>query len=193
MKVIQLYKSEKKLIARALHNSRRAQKELFDQYSSKMLSVARYYIKDLHEAEDAMVVGFFKAFDKLNTFKNEGNFEGWLRKIVVNECLSILRKKKGVYVTDEIDQISDHVDNDLIEHYNADDIQNLIDELPKGYKEVFLLYAIEGYKHKEISKMLGISIGTSKSQLSKARKVLQQLLLESNNKQFKTSGISLTV
>lgn len=176
LKVIRLHKSEKKIIEKAIANSRKAQKELYELHAPKMLSVCRYYIKDLQEAEDVMLSAFFKAFQKLKSFHNDGNFEGWLRRIMVNECLSYHRKKKFHFVTDEIEEISSSSENNITENYDVVELQLLIDELPKGYKMVFVLYAIEGYKHQEIAGMLQISESTSKSQLFKARKLLQHKL-----------------
>jgi len=173
LKVITLHKSEKKLIENAIANSRKAQKELYELHAPKMLSVCRYYINDLQEAEGIMLNAFFKAFQKLKSFNNEGNFEGWLRRIMVNECMSFHRKRKVHMVTYEIEDFSQCSENSIVEMYDVAEIQVLIDELPKGYKMVFILYAIEGYKHKEIANMLQISENTSKSQLFKARKMLQ--------------------
>jgi len=176
LKVITLHKSENKLIENAIANSRKAQKELYELHAPKMLSVCRYYINDLQEAEGVMLSAFFKAFQKLKSFNNEGNFEGWLRRIMVNECMSFHRKQKFHIVTDEIEDLSQSSENSIIETYDVAEIQVLIDELPKGYKMVFVLYAIEGYKHQEIADMLQISENTSKSQLFKARKMLQRKL-----------------
>lgn len=174
MKIISLHKSEQECIANAILNSRTAQKELYELHSPKMLSVCRYYVKDIQEAEDIMLTAFFKAFQNLKSFKNEGNFEGWLRRIMVNECISYYRKKKKLLLTDSIETISEHSENTIISAYDVEEIQTLIDELPKGYKMVFILHAVEGYKHQEIAKMLDVSENTSKSQLFKARKLLQQ-------------------
>jgi len=183
LKVIKLHKSEKKLIENAIANSRKAQKELFDLHAPKMLSVCRYYINNLQEAEDVMLSTFFKAFQKLKSFKNEGNFEGWLRRIMVNECLSFHRKKKVHFVTDEIEVISQCSENSIVSDYDVAELQLLIDDLPKGYKMVFVLYAIEGYKHQEIAELLQISESTSKSQLFKARKMLQRKLKYSKERE----------
>ena len=177
MKIVPLHKSEQQCIAKAITNSRTAQKELYEIHAPKMLSVCRYYVKDIQEAEDIMLTAFFKAFQNLKSFTNEGNFEGWLRRIMVNECISYYRKKKELLLTDSIETISEHVENTIISTYDVAEIQALIDELPKGYKMVFMLYAIEGYKHQEIAKMLDVSENTSKSQLFKARKMLQQKLV----------------
>lgn len=149
-----------------------------------MLGVCRQYIKDVHFAEDAMVQGFLKMFTKLDTFKFEGSFEGWLRKIMVRESISYLRKRQFVVFDDEVYEknqnhgISQHMDLD------TEYIQQLIDGLPQGYKMVFVLYTVEGYKHQEIADMLSITESTSKSQLFKARKLLQDQLSSKNNKGY---------
>lgn len=174
MKIVAIHINEQQCIKEAIANSRKAQKQLFDLHAPKMLSVCRYYVKDIQEAEDVMLTAFFKAFKKLSSFKNEGNFEGWLRRIMINECISYYRKKNELLLTDAIETISEHTENNLLSADNTAEIQVLIDQLPKGYKMVFVLYAIEGYKHAEIAKMLRITESTSKSQLYKARKQLQQ-------------------
>lgn len=179
MKIIQLHKNQAVLIKRASKQDREAQQLLFKQYSPKMLGVCRQYVKDMHHAEDLMLSGFLKVFTKLDTFKNEGSFEGWIRKIIVNTCLTYLNKKNPIQLTDE-DFVFDDVTTENLENTSVEDIQKLIDELPEGYKLVFNLYAIEGYKHSEIAKKLNISEGTSKSQLFKARKWLQQSYIKMN-------------
>lgn len=186
LKVIQLYNNEKALIKKAMRNNREAQKMLFEIHSPKMLSVCRYYIKDLQHTEEVMLNGFFKVFSNLNNFKNEGSFEGWIRRIMVNESISFLRKQKKIELFVEDVQIqydySDETDTDI----DAEVIQQLIDNLPEGYKMVFIMYAIEGYKHHEIAEQLNISEGTSKSQLFKARKLLKQQINELNKTSYGT-------
>ncbi|QTE23083.1 RNA polymerase sigma factor [Polaribacter cellanae] len=172
MKIIKLH-NEKSLIKKATNNNREAQKQLFEQHSPKMLGVCRQYVKDLHHAEDLLLQGFLKVFTNLHKFKHEGSFEGWIRRIMVNTCISYLRKKNVVDVFDEEYVFNDAATQSL-ENTSVEDIQKLIDTLPEGYKMVFNLYAIEGYKHQEIAAKLGISESTSKSQLFKARKLLQQ-------------------
>ncbi len=146
-----------------------------------MLGVCRQYIKDVHFAEDVMVQGFLKMFTKLETFKFEGSFEGWLRRIMIRESISYLRKQQFVVYDDEVyeknqsEEISQSTDLDT-EH-----IQQLIDALPQGYKMVFVLYTVEGYKHQEIAEMLSISESTSKTQLLKARRLLQDQLRQQNS------------
>ncbi len=142
-----------------------------------MLSVCRQYVRDMHFAEDVMVNGFVKVFKNLDAFEYRGSFEGWLRKIMVRESISYLRKKQFVVFDDEKMPVEKpHHISDTDSLLDVEYVQELIDGLPEGYKMVFVLYAIEGYKHQEIAQMLDISVGTSKSQLFKARKLLQENL-----------------
>lgn len=174
MKVIQLHKSDKKRIQQACANSRNAQRELYEKYAPKMGSVCRYYVKDVHEAEDVMLIGFFKAFKNLKSYSQENSFEGWLRKIMVNECISFHRKKKCITIIDSYEtSVVSEVDS-VYANYDVEELQSLINQLPDGYKMVFMLFAVEGYSHKEIAKQLNVTISTSKSQLFKARKMLQE-------------------
>ena len=133
------------------------------------------------EAEDILVTAFVKVFDKIQQFKSEGSFEGWIRRIVVNEALTFLRRNRSMYLETELEQADREPDyNALSDHLEAEDLLKMIQELPTGYRIVFNLYAIDGYSHKEIADQLGISENTSKSQLSRARTFLQKLLLEHN-------------
>ena len=187
MKIIPLHKNYSKLIAKASKNDRRAQQQLFEQFSPKMLGVCRQYLKRTDLAEEVMLVGFMKIFTHLKNFKNEGSFEGWMRRIMVNESISQLRKNKKLnFVSDtEIENSAEH--STTIETVlEADEIQRLIDELPDGYKTVFVLYVVEGYKHREIAELLQISENTSKTQLFKARKMLQSKLNNQNNMNYGT-------
>lgn len=180
LKVIQLYKNESALVKKALKNSREAQHVLFELYAPKMLSICRYYIKDAQEAEAVMLNGFFKVFSNLKNFKSEGSFEGWIRRIMVRESISFLRQQKKIefFIEDVI--VKDDSSNNINTNIEVDQIQQLIDALPEGYKMVFVMYAIEGYKHNEIAELLNITEGTSKSQLFKARKMLQEKIKELN-------------
>lgn len=179
MKIIPLHKQEAQLIQSAIQQNREAQQQLFEQYSPKMLGVCRQYVKDIHHAEDLLLQGFFKVFTNLHKFKHEGSFEGWIRRIMVNTCISYLRKKNPIQLTEEEYVFNDTATENL-ENTAVEDIQKLIDQLPEGYKIVFNLYAIEGYKHSEIAKELGITESTSKSQLFKARKWLQAHYVKMN-------------
>ena len=179
MKIISLHNQQKLLIKKAINNNREAQEQLFEQFSPKMLGVCRQYVKDLHHAEDLLLSGFLKVFTSLHSFKHEGSFEGWIRRIMANTCISYLRKKNLVDLSDE-DYVFNQEATESLENTSVEDIQKLIDQLPDGYKIVFNLFAIEGYKHSEIADQLGISESTSKSQLFKARKLLQANYIRMN-------------
>lgn len=173
MKVINLHQPETELIALCIAQNRPAQQKLYTLYAPKMLAVCRQYIKDVHQAEDVMISGFMKVFTHLKNFENKGSFEGWIRRIMINESISYLRANKKIYFTEEENFYEDGY-NEVEVQFSVDELQFLIDSLPDGYKMVFNLYCIEGHKHNEIATMLGITEGTSKSQLSHARKWLQQ-------------------
>ncbi|GAA3635428.1 RNA polymerase sigma factor [Flavivirga jejuensis] len=181
MKVIHLYKNETSLIKKAIKSNREAQHVLFELHAPKMLSVCRYYIKDLQQAEEVMLNGFFKVFSNLKSFKNEGSFEGWIRRIMIRESISFLRQKKQIAFSVEYFENNNEHTNNINTNIEVAEIQQLIDELPEGYKMVFVMYAIEGYKHYEIAEILNITEGTSKSQLFKARKLLQEKIKVLNN------------
>ena len=179
---------EDELIKGCLRRDRNAQKQLYDMYSSKMYGLCYRYVKDVMEAEDILVTAFMKVFDKIAQFKSEGSFEGWIRRIVVNEALTYLRRHRSMYLETELEAADREPDyNSLSDHLEAEDLLKMIQELPTGYRIVFNLYAIDGYSHKEIAEQLGISENTSKSQLSRARTYLQKVLQdkdwEENKKQ----------
>lgn len=136
------------------------------------------YIKDVHYAEDVMSKGFLKAFAKLKNYKFQGSFEGWLRKIMIRESIDFLRGQKKVeFPTDDF-RIHDFSAEEEVSLpiESVEEAQSLIDELPDGYKMVFVMYEIEGYKHKEIAELLAIKQSTSKSQLFKARKYISEAI-----------------
>ncbi|WP_339711835.1 RNA polymerase sigma factor [uncultured Kriegella sp.] len=180
MKIIPFYKNEKQLVKKSASGNRDAQQRLYEKYAPKMLGVCRRYITDLQFAEDAMVNGFVKAFKKLDTFRNEGSFEGWLRRIMVRECISHLRKRQFVVYDDSLFERATLQITNTTSEFDAEYIQRLIDALPEGYRAVFVMYAVEGYKHQDIAEILNISESTSKSQLYKARKWLQERLKQQN-------------
>ncbi|RAV30707.1 RNA polymerase subunit sigma-70 [Sinomicrobium soli] len=184
MKIIPLYKDENQLLRKAAANHRGAQRELYDKYASKMLSVCRSYIRDTHFAEDVMIRGFYKVFANLSAFRREGSFEGWVRRIMVRECISFLRREKSLSFV-EVSELPENTAAHIPETDAPDteEIQTLIDLLPEGYKAVFLMYAVEGYSHREIAAALHISESTSKSQLFKARKMLKDRILELKEKE----------
>lgn len=148
---------------------------LYRMYSSKMWGVCLRYARDKDEAKDILQDGFIKAFEKINQFEGRGHFEGWLRKIMINTALAEYRKKRylnieSVYSSNKDEESFERIEGDIA----ADELLEIIKELPSQYKLVFNLYAIEGYSHKEIADLLSISEGTSKSNLSRARDILQK-------------------
>ena len=181
MKIRSLHKNYSALIAKAKKGNRRAEHELFELFAPKMLSICRQYVKNNDIAEEVMLTGFLKVFTHLKNYAATGSFEGWIRRIMVNESISQLRKDKKLLFKDEIEiensmsQVA-YVETEL----EVAEIQVLIDSLPDGYKTVFVLYAVEGYKHGEIAELLHISESTSKTQLFKARKMLQAKVNKQN-------------
>jgi RNA polymerase sigma-70 factor (ECF subfamily) len=169
--------TENDLIQRCRQQDPKAQKWLYDRYASKMLGVCRRYISNREDAEDVLVEGMFKVFDNIDSYQGMGSFEGWIRRIVVNEALMFLRKKRLLTVDKDIAEFN-HIGEEhplSIEHdLAAQDILKLLDKLPTGYRTIFNLYVIEGYKHIEIADLLGISINTSKSQLILAKERLRK-------------------
>jgi RNA polymerase sigma-70 factor (ECF subfamily) len=177
---LKIYRAKQdELIEGCLRRDPGAQRHLYEQYSSKMYGLCCRYVKDSMDAEDTLVSAFMKVFDKIHQFKNEGSFEGWIRKIVVNEALTFLRRNRSMYLEIELEKADYEPDyHSLSDHLEAEDLLSIIQALPTGYRIVFNLYAIDGYSHKEIADQLGISENTSKSQLSRARVYLQKVLAE---------------
>ncbi len=169
--------SENDLIQGCLKRERSAQKRLYELYSSKMYAICYRYVRDAMDAEDILITAFTKVFDKISQFKQEGSFEGWIRRIVVNEALTHIRKVRSMYVETDLEQADREPDYaQLSDHLEEEDLLNMIKELPTGYRIVFNMYALDGYSHKEIADHLGITENTSKSQLSRARTYLQKML-----------------
>lgn len=166
------------LIEKATNKERIAQTELYHLFAPKMLSVCRWYTKDLQHAEDVMIRGFFKAFRSLDSYKYTGSFEGWLRRIMTREAIDFIRAHKALDFPEDFEYTLEKTQNakSLDKQHNQEHLQWCIDQLPDGYKMVFVLYAVEGFAHKEIAEKLTISEGTSKSQLHKARKALQKMV-----------------
>jgi RNA polymerase sigma factor (sigma-70 family) len=168
------------LIKEAKKASPAAQKCLFELLSAKMNLVCRRYVKNREDAEEIMLDGFYKFFKSLAAFDYQGEkaMEAWLKKIMVNECLMFLRKKKAFIIVTESAAEDTTLEEEALDNMSAAEIFNLIVQLPVGYRTVFNLYEIEGMNHKEIAALMGISEGTSKSQLSKAKSLLQKMLLQ---------------
>jgi RNA polymerase sigma-70 factor (ECF subfamily) len=166
------------IIAACQSGDRTAQKKLFEVYSKGMLMVCSRYVKDCHVAEELLLNGFYKFFKTIDRFQyvDNNSIGAWLKKIMVNECLMHLRERKKVKFVPEEYGGEVGISEAVLEKLNANEILALINELPDGYRTVFNLYVIEGFSHKEIATMLGVSEGTSKSQLSKAKVFLQKIL-----------------
>ena len=156
-----------------------AQKFLFEKFSRKMMGICIRYAERKEEAEDMLQNGFIRIFEKIETFRSEGSLEGWIRKIVINESLTWLRKNKVMKMNIDIESTKYIIpgNNHIGEKINEKDLLKMIQSLPTGFRTVFNMYAIEGYSHKEIGEILGISEGTSKSQYSRAKVHLQDMLL----------------
>ncbi|HET8858900.1 sigma-70 family RNA polymerase sigma factor [Marivirga sp.] len=170
-------KTEEDLIAGCIKQKASAQRALFDKFSGRMLSLCRRYVKDALEAEGVMITAFTKIFERIEQYTGEGNFEGWMKRIMVNESLQYLRKHKNMQLNMDIEEAHYLPNLDAKEdHLQTEDLMQMVAELPVGYRTVFNLYAIEGYSHKEIAEQLNINENTSKSQLSRARVYLQKRL-----------------
>ncbi|WP_159637033.1 RNA polymerase sigma factor [Sphingobacterium composti Ten et al. 2007 non Yoo et al. 2007] len=162
-------------------HDKKAQAQLYNYFSKKMYVVCLRYAQTTLEAEDILQNGFIKVFSKHHLFDGKGSLEGWIKRIMVNTAIECYRQSKDKIT----DSIKEHHENTFHSYFPSDntsykDLLKLIKELPLGYRTVFNLYAIEGYSHKEIAEMLHISEGNSKSQLSRARQVLQQRLIKEN-------------
>ena len=177
MKLKKEFTEEGQLIAGCKDGKPWAQKEIFEQYASVMLSVCTRYVSDRETAKDILQDGFIKLYTKIDSYSGTGSFAGWARRIFVTTALEHLRQNDALKLSASIDDYSNlMVDNDLsvLDKISADDLMDCIAKLPDGYRTVFNLYAIEGYSHAEISGMLGINENTSRSQFMRARKILQK-------------------
>lgn len=172
--------NEKEIIEGCKKQNRKAQKMLYDRFSSKFLGVCMRYAKDKPEAEDILQEGFLKIFERIDQYNFSGAFEGWMRRIIVNTAISNYRKNLKHYNLSNIDDIYEFEQeiSDPDVEFSMEEMLRVIQSLSPGYRMVFNLFAIEGYSHKEIAEMLGIDIATSKSQYSRARKIVQYKLLQ---------------
>lgn len=169
--------TEQSLIERLKSQDRAAQKWLYDRYAPLMFSVCKRYLSSREDAEEALISGFFKVFSQIQSFSGAGSFEGWVRRIMVNEALMLLRKSHPLVFPGDDFQPVDREDGFSVEaEMSAREILELLDQLPNGYRTVFNLYVLEGFKHHEIADLLGISINTSKSQLILAKEKMKTLL-----------------
>ena len=176
---IEKTETEKRLVEGCLNGDVKVQKSFYQRYADTMYAICLRYSNNQDEAKDFLQGGFIKIFSNLHRFRFTGSLEGWMKRIMVNNALEQLRKKMRFSQMDDINEVRLPEDRGVSQNMHGlevNDILNQISKLPTGYRTVFNLYVIEGYSHKEISEELGINIGTSKSQLSKARSMLQQML-----------------
>jgi RNA polymerase sigma factor (sigma-70 family) len=166
------------LVLESKKGSTAAQKCLFDAMADKMLLVCYRYVKSREDAEELLLDGFYKFFKNLQSFNYQGEaaLYAWLKRIMINECLMFLRKKNAFTIVTESAAEEIFLEEEALGNLSAAEIFKLVITLPVGYRTVFNLYVIEGMEHKEIAALMGITAGTSKSQLSKARVLLQKML-----------------
>ena len=178
------------LITDCRKGSRKASEELYKLLASKMLGVCMRYAADKMEAEDMLQNGFIKVFNKLDDYRGEGSFEGWVRRIMVHTSIEYYRKHhKMMQVIDmETSGAEPAIDPLAASNLGVKDLLALIQQLPPGYRMVFNLYAIEGYSHKEIGEMMAITEGASKSQLSRARGILKEQIQKMEGKRYENVG-----
>lgn len=171
------YKTLDEIVEGCLRNERLAQKRLYDLYAGRMAAVCMRYVGDREDALDLMHDGFVKVFTNLKQYNGNGSFEAWMRKVFVNVSLERLRKNDALRGSEDVAGETFQMDSgdvSAIEKMSADEIMQLINELPVGFRTVFNMYAVEGYSHQEIAEKLGINEASSRSQFSRARAVLQE-------------------
>jgi RNA polymerase sigma factor (sigma-70 family) len=167
---------ESDLIIGCIQGNRQMQEELYNRFSGKMYAVCLRYANNADDAQDLLQEGFIKVYRNLHRFRAEGSFEGWIRRVFVNSSIEHFRKKslQLTKVSEREEGTIGNTDSSALDNLAEKDIVKLIQELSPGYRTVFNLYVVEGYSHKEIAEQLGISEGTSKSQLARARSILQK-------------------
>ena len=180
---------EKKLVADCIAGDLNASRRLYDLYAGKLFAICLRYAGDRMEAEDVLQDAFIKIFENIKQFRSEGSLEGWLKRVVVNTSIKQYHKHnyKYLYPVINIENVEDDIqdtitDDEHLPDYSEDELYEMIHSLAPRYRMVFSLYAIEEHSHKEIAQMLGISEGTSKSQLARARIALQNMIEEKQKK-----------
>lgn len=171
------------LIDMCLAGDSRAQKMLFEKFSRKMMTVCLRYVSDYERAQDVLQDGFVKVFRNLDKFKNEGSFEGWIRRTMINTALDDLRREKSNFIDVDISE-AEYLSSDdekSLSKLRVDELMKIIQNMPTGYRTVFNMYAIEGFSHQEIADELGVTESTSKTQYKKARTYLMKIILEREN------------
>ncbi len=165
--------TEQELVEGCIREDRICQRELWDRYSKKLMSLCLRYCNSQEEAEDALMEAYVKIYDNLKNFRFQSSLETWMRRVSVNLCINKIRARKHIWTSISDDEYRIGYKDDAFDNLQVQHIMKMVEGLPVGYRTVFNLYAIEGYSHKDISEMLGIDEGTSRSQFAKARKALQ--------------------
>jgi len=171
--------SEKQLVIQCAKHNRQAQKQLFDRYSGLLLGICRRYVAETSEAEDILQEGFLKIYLKIREYKGTGPLMAWMSRIIINTAITHYHKNRKHHFHHDIEEVNEtdmegFLFNDL--DFTRDELLNVVSSLPQGYRMIFNLYAIEGFKHKEIAEFLDIDVNTSKSQYSRARKLIRKKL-----------------
>lgn len=174
--------TDEQLVKACVSGNVAAQKTFYERFARKMMGVCIRYTHSTEEAEDVLQDAFIKIFNHLNEYQNKGSLEGWVRRIMVNTALDSYRKNKKRQSDLDVDQVGFLLEHKsyIVEGIQADDLLKIVQALPEGYRVVFNLFAIEGFSHKEIADRLGVTESTSKSQYSRAKKLLRQILIENN-------------
>jgi RNA polymerase sigma-70 factor (ECF subfamily) len=173
--------SEQEIIAGCIKNETKFQQMLYNQLASKMFAVCLRYANEYNAAQDLMQEAFVKVFRNIEKYRGDGSFEGWVRRIFVNTAIEHYRKQVNMYALhDSETRTFEYYEDNALETLKHQDILKIIQQLSDGYRTVFNLYVIEGYSHKEIGELMGISEGTSKSQLARARYLLQKMIMENS-------------
>lgn len=174
--------TEKEIILGCIRKNHLCQRLLFEKYAGRMLSLCQRYSQDQQEAKDITQEGFIRVFEFIHQFKHEGSFEGWLRRIFVNVATRHASKRKISFTDiDVVETDTASIDASVVSKLSEEEIHKFISRMPEGYRLVFNLNVVEGYSHEEIGNMLGIQPSTSRTQLTKARRMLQSLILKNFN------------
>lgn len=169
--------NESDLLEGCINGDRKMQRELYNRFAAKMYGVCLRYAGSTSEAEDILQEGFIKVFRKLSSYRGEGSFEGWIRRIFVNTAIEYYRKKTYLQpITEHEESTIEGNYLSVLDNLAEKDIIQLVQQLSPGYRTVFNMYVVEGYTHRQISELLHISEGTSKSQLSRAKQILQEMV-----------------
>ena len=174
-------KDEQQILLGCLRNDRKAQRALYEEYKVQMFRLCLRYARGRQEAEDLLQDGFIQVFTDLHQYKFNGALGGWIRRVIVNVALQHIRRNKKMSNMVELETVADdyQTDEDVFSNMGVKALTKMIQKLPPGYRAVFNMYVVEGYSHKEIAAQMGFTVGSSKSQLSKAKAMLRKMLEKS--------------